>query len=106
MSIKNAAQETQAAFMPVQEEPSARPAPNKAPSSAQKKTAPTITEMADQFIYRDKTKSPGIIRDTGKTIGLFVEAFGDKPVEQADYRRGGWGVPGYALCPALDARQT
>ncbi|MFT8336076.1 tyrosine-type recombinase/integrase [Acetobacter orientalis] len=38
--------------------------------------------MADQFIYRDKTRSPGIIRDTGKTIGLFVEAFGDKPVDQ------------------------
>lgn len=82
VAIKNAAQETQAAFMLVQEEPSARPAPNKATSSAQKKTAPTITEMADQFIYRDKTKSPGIIRDTGKTIGLFVEAFGDKLVEQ------------------------
>lgn len=82
VSIKNSAQETEAAFMPVQAEPSARTAPNKATPNAKKTTAPTITEMAEQFIYRDKTKSPGIIRDTGKTIGLFVEAFGDKPVDQ------------------------
>lgn len=82
VSIKNSAQETEAAFMPVQAEPSARMAPNKATPNAKRTTAPTITEMAEQFIYRDKTKSPGIIRDTGKTIGLFVEAFGDKPVDQ------------------------
>ncbi|WP_278368816.1 tyrosine-type recombinase/integrase [Acetobacter orientalis] len=82
VSIKNAGQETQAAFMPVQEEASVCPTPNKPTPGPKKKTGPTITEMADQFIYRDKTKSPGIIRDTGKTIGLFVEAFGDKPVDQ------------------------
>lgn len=82
VSIKNAGQETQAAFMPVQEETSVCPTPNKGISSPKKKTDPTITTMADQFIYRDKTKSPGIIRDTGKTISLFVEAFGDKPVDQ------------------------
>lgn len=83
VSIKSAAQETQAAFTPVQaEDAPVNTAARKPPSSPKKKTAPTITEMANQFIYRDKTRSPGIIHDTGKTIGLFVEAFGDKPVDQ------------------------
>ncbi|MFT8850931.1 tyrosine-type recombinase/integrase [Acetobacter orientalis] len=47
-----------------------------------KKHGPTLTEMAERFVYQDESKSAGVIKDTGNTVSLFVEAFGDMPVEK------------------------
>ncbi|WP_087651686.1 hypothetical protein [Acetobacter pasteurianus] len=50
-----------------------KPAPAK-PSS------PRLSVMAEKFIYSDTTKSPDTLKATRKTIDLFIEAFGDKPI--------------------------
>lgn len=47
-----------------------------------KRHCPTLTEMAERFVYQDESKSVGVIKDTGNTVSLFVEAFGDMPVEK------------------------
>ena len=59
---------------------------NLAPAAPEKKKpkAPKLSQMAERFVYEDKAKSAGTIRDTGKTVQLFIEAFGDLPVNQID----------------------
>nr|WP_086613705.1 tyrosine-type recombinase/integrase [Acetobacter indonesiensis] len=52
-----------------------KPVPVK-PSSAR------LSVMAEKFIYSDTTKSPDTLKATRKTIDLFIEAFGDKPIRQ------------------------
>ncbi|MFT8930774.1 MAG: tyrosine-type recombinase/integrase [Acetobacter syzygii] len=55
-------------------------APN--PPEKKKTKAPSLSEMAERFVYNDPSKSAGTTRDTGKTVALFIEAFGDCPVDQ------------------------
>ncbi|MBS1014982.1 DUF6538 domain-containing protein [Acetobacter persici] len=49
---------------------------------APKISSPLLSTMAERFIYSDKAKSADTIKATQKTIGLFIEAFGDMPVRQ------------------------
>ncbi|MFT9063200.1 MAG: DUF6538 domain-containing protein [Acetobacter persici] len=49
---------------------------------APKISSPLLSTMAERFIYSDKAKSTDTIKATQKTIGLFIEAFGDMPVRQ------------------------
>ncbi|PAL26985.1 DUF6538 domain-containing protein [Acetobacter syzygii] len=59
----------------------APPAPEER-KPAPKISSPLLSTMAERFIYSDKTKSTDTIKATQKTIGLFIEAFGDMPVRQ------------------------
>ncbi|WP_373319390.1 DUF6538 domain-containing protein, partial [Acetobacter orleanensis] len=59
----------------------ASPAPQER-KPAPKISSPLLSTMAERFIYSDKTKSADTIKATQKTIGLFIEAFGDMPVRQ------------------------
>ncbi|MFT9026612.1 hypothetical protein [Acetobacter indonesiensis] len=45
-------------------------------------SSPLLSSMAERFIYSDKTKSADTLKATQKTIGLFIEAFGDMLVRQ------------------------
>nr|WP_240322933.1 tyrosine-type recombinase/integrase [Acetobacter pomorum] len=47
-----------------------------------KPSSPRLSVMAEKFIYSDTTKSPDTLKATRKTIDLFIEAFGDKPIRQ------------------------
>ncbi|WP_366142434.1 DUF6538 domain-containing protein [Acetobacter indonesiensis] len=47
-----------------------------------KSSSPRLSVMAEKFIYSDTTKSPDTLKATRKTIDLFIEAFGDKPIRQ------------------------
>lgn len=47
-----------------------------------KPLSPRLSVMAEKFIYSDTTKSPDTLKATRKTIDLFIEAFGDKPIRQ------------------------
>ncbi|MFT9418416.1 DUF6538 domain-containing protein [Acetobacter sp.] len=49
---------------------------------APKISSPLLSTMAERFIYSDKAKSADTIKATQKTIGLFIEAFGDMSVRQ------------------------
>ncbi|MFT8370695.1 MAG: DUF6538 domain-containing protein [Acetobacter sp.] len=59
----------------------APPAPEER-KPAPKISSPLLSTMAERFIYSDKAKSADTIKATQKTIGLFIEAFGDMPVRQ------------------------
>ncbi|PAK77423.1 integrase [Acetobacter fabarum] len=59
----------------------APPAPEER-KPAPKISSPLLSTMAERFIYSDKTKSGDTIKATQKTVGLFIEAFGDMPVRQ------------------------
>ncbi|KXV66659.1 hypothetical protein AD949_01990 [Acetobacter orleanensis] len=58
------------------------PSVQEEPKPAPKASSPLLSTMAERFIYSDRTKSADTIKGTQKTIGLFVEAFGDMPVRQ------------------------
>ncbi|WP_086652193.1 DUF6538 domain-containing protein [Acetobacter cibinongensis] len=47
-----------------------------------KPSSPRLSVMAEKFIYSDTTKSADTLKATRKTIDLFIEAFGDKPIRQ------------------------
>lgn len=47
-----------------------------------KPSSPRLSVMAEKFIYSDTTKSSDTLKATRKTIDLFIEAFGDKPIRQ------------------------
>ena len=49
---------------------------------AVKASSPRLSVMAEKFIYSDTSKSADTLKATRKTIDLFIEAFGDKPVRQ------------------------
>ncbi|MFT8542854.1 DUF6538 domain-containing protein [Acetobacter sp.] len=47
-----------------------------------KPSSPRLSVMAEKFIYSDTSKSADTLKATRKTIDLFIEAFGDKPIRQ------------------------
>ncbi|MFT9027242.1 DUF6538 domain-containing protein [Acetobacter indonesiensis] len=49
---------------------------------AVKASSPRLSVMAEKFIYSDTSKSADTLKATRKTIDLFIEAFGDKPIRQ------------------------